>query len=444
MVLNRRGRVLGVVLGFVLSVVPLGGCSESLFGDQRAGQGSGSDGPPSPCQAPCVADASAEFNGTPRGAGMHWRYVEDHRDRTWKVMSVVAGQMTGEVSGNRIAACAASPDAPACSALPGALLVSSAGGTTMADPAIEFTAPASQVIRIGLKAFVPIGEDLQTIRLYRNSREDELFTATPSAGVPFEHEITLDALAGDRFLVAVAPIDGGAINVGLQLVATDAGQPFPSTCQLALSFAGASGNTLDDPCGHSIFTFFTGYPARNASSPRLDTWSFAEQGLAATVHANEFFERDMALLDWSGDMTAQFWFKLDQPIFNSPIWLFSDRDPNYGGGIGISITSGSFSNVNVSTWVGPNAGDTGTITGTQYPIVGSWQFIRVVRAGGRVTLCMNGQYKNAVLIGATPPAGFATMYPLNLGIDPVESTSGAFFEGMIDDVRVIADVLPCG
>jgi hypothetical protein len=57
---------------------------------------------------------------------------------------------------------------------------------------------------------------------------------------------------------------------------------------------------------------------------------------------------------------------------------------------------------------------------------------------------MNGQYKNAVLIGATPPAGFATMYPLNLGIDPVGSTSGAFFEGMIDDVRVIADVLPCG
>src|SRR4051812_43021605 len=113
--------------------VLLGGCSTSLFGASGAGHGPGGDDDDasnSPCRAPCVADAGAEFDGTAMSAGKHWRYLEDHRDRKWKAMTPGPGpQMTGEDPNNRITTCAAHPTAPACTAVAGGLLVSSSGTT---------------------------------------------------------------------------------------------------------------------------------------------------------------------------------------------------------------------------------------------------------------------------------------------------------------------------
>jgi len=65
------------------------------------------------------------------------------------------------------------------------------------------------------------------VRIYRNSREDVLVTATAMPGVALDREITVDALAGDRFLVALAPEAMGAGNVAVQLFVNNTGAVFP-------------------------------------------------------------------------------------------------------------------------------------------------------------------------------------------------------------------------
>src|SRR5262249_32314878 len=151
--------------------------------------------------------------------------------------------MTGRDPANHITTCKAQPGAAACGMLPDALLVSSSGATSAADPAFEFTAPDAQVIKLTLRSYLASGAE-QKIRLYRNSREDVLFTGPATAGLLVEQTIMLDALPGDRFLVAMAPSGQGATDVAIQLVISSAGAVFPSACQLALGFAGATGNTV--------------------------------------------------------------------------------------------------------------------------------------------------------------------------------------------------------
>ncbi|HEX4420829.1 MAG TPA: hypothetical protein VH165_23095, partial [Kofleriaceae bacterium] len=193
----------------MLGLALLGACSSSLFDDgshkTTTGGGGGDDddgggGPVRDCKAPCFADGAGDFNGTPGGATGHWRYLDDHRDRTWTPMTASAAtMMTGADPGNHITTCAANPSAAACAGLPGALLVSSAGATSMADPALELTTPTSQVMQLSIHAFIPGGGNDQQIRIYRNSREDVLFTGTAAAGTTLDQAVTFDALAGDRF-----------------------------------------------------------------------------------------------------------------------------------------------------------------------------------------------------------------------------------------------------
>src|SRR5262249_32798137 len=157
------------------------------------------------------------------------RYLDDHRDRTWAAMTPSSTKMTGADAANHITTCAANPAAAACAMLPDALLVSSSGATTAADPAIEFTAPTQQVIQLSVKAFMASGTD-QAIGLYRNGRPDSLFTGVATAGTLVEQTITVDALAKDRFLVAMAPTGAGASDVAIQFIASSAGMLFPQAC----------------------------------------------------------------------------------------------------------------------------------------------------------------------------------------------------------------------
>src|SRR5690606_31269169 len=101
----------------------------------------------------------------------------------------------------------------ACGELRGALLVDSSGASP--DPAIEYESPDARVIQLALRAHVTGGP--HRVRLYRNSREDVLFTAAAAPGAAVAHTITLDALPGDRFLVAIEPGDpaGGTAAVHL-------------------------------------------------------------------------------------------------------------------------------------------------------------------------------------------------------------------------------------
>src|SRR5262249_27645372 len=155
------------------------------------------------------------------------------------------------------------------------------------DPALEITATQSQVIQLVVRAFVPSGVD-QSFRVYRNSREDVLITANATVGSMLARAIVLDALAGDRFLVAVAPNAKGASDVGLQVFAAPTGARFPSACQIAASFSAVTGNTVDNLCGSPIThnTFGNVDDSDVPSAPVLATGPYAELGNAADLTAN--------------------------------------------------------------------------------------------------------------------------------------------------------------
>ncbi len=436
-----------LVLG-VLGAVLLGGCNESLFGLHHGGRGpdAGDDAPdsntvPGVCTAPCVADAGAEFDGTPGGMQAHWRYLDDSRSpqRTWTAMTMGTGEMTG-AGENRITSCAMHPEAAACTTLPGALLVSSTGATSLADPAIEFKAPTGQVIKLSLHAFVPAGEN-QTIRLYRNSREDVLFTGIAMAGTTVAHEITVDALPGDRFLVAVAPTGNGAADVGLQLFITAVPKAFPSDCQLALQFELFTGNSFSDlQCLSSVFTHFDS--AGKMASLAQANGPFKELGSADSNLAGTYLHDlvPSSVLDYSQDVTVQLWAQLRAFVGAGPAWLFSDLDSaGSGGGLGISIVPGPQAMVDVQTRTDPASSAVIHLTAPA-PDPGAWMFIRVVRTGTQLQVCLNGAPPVTVDVGATK---LPATRPPDLGKEVQAPSAQASFDGYLDDIRVITGALPC-
>ncbi|HEX7837537.1 MAG TPA: LamG-like jellyroll fold domain-containing protein [Kofleriaceae bacterium] len=433
MVLIRRSVVLGAVL--------LAGCSESLFGAHHGGRpadaGSDSD-VPGVCTAPCVADAGAEFDGTAGGMRNHWRYLDDSRSpqRTWSVMAVGNGEMIG-AGENRITSCALHPEAAACTALPGALLVSSTGATGVSDPAIEFTAPTGQVLQLSLHAFVPAGDD-QTIRLYRNSREDVLFTGTAAADTTLADEITVDALPGDRILVAVAPTGKGATNVGLQLFISAANKAFPSTCQLALRFDNLPvGNSVTDLlCSQGVFAHTSS--AGTLTPLMLGPAPFVELGSSGIVPATTYLHDFVGsqFLDYSQDVTVQLWVKLASFVNAGRASVFSDLGAA-GAGIELAILPGPPDMLVVTTRT-----TTSTLvqaTGS-YPPTGAWHFLRVVRTAANLRVCVDGSL--AANMDAAPVLA-ATQHMPDLGKDLQLPSNQASIDGTIDDVRVITGALPC-
>ena len=327
-----------------LCVLACAACTQSLFdahGPGGGGGGGGDDGGgntgPATCNAPCLADAAVDFDGSAGGKNQMWRYLDDHRDRTWTAMIASSTKMTGADPANHITTCAANPGAAACAMVPDALLVSSSGATSMADPAIEFTAPTNQVIQLSLKAFMASGTD-QTIRLYRNGRPDALFTGVAVAGKPLEQTITVDALAKDRFLVAMAPMGAGASDVAIQLIASSAGMLFPQACLLAVEFAGATGNVVNDACQSISFTHFDAnfkpIPVVLADDP------FGQKSAAADLALGTDYET-LQVIPQNTALTFQLWAKQRaKPPGGEDMWLASDIDltENAPGGLGLGVS----------------------------------------------------------------------------------------------------------
>lgn len=444
MVLIRRFALLGLVM--------LAGCNQSLFDAHGAPGGGGPDGGmvASSCPNQCVADAAVDFDGTTGGKGDLWAYLEDHRDRTWAAMTIGAAMtLTGATAGNHITTCAAKPGAPACQALPGALLVSTAGKTSPADPAIAFTVKSNAVLQITIKAAVPAGGDTQQIRVYRNSREDALYTGSAIGGGMVEQAITLDAIAGDRFLVAVAPTGAGAADVGLQVFISDTSMNFPTSCQVAMPFTGATGNTTDNVCG-ADFTYLK-FNTTGADTPMPPVLAasggpFSELGSVADIADGTYFKGG-SVLDKNQDFTLQFWVKLrTPPVPGSDVgaWVFSDIDfdsIDTVGGLGVLFTSDSPTQLDVNSFASVS-GNTATAAEaiSPYPADGGWHFIRTVYTGGNLRVCLDGP-----LVSSTPvPANFLkSAIPPDFGRNEFATSGGAHFDGLIDDLRVLTGALPC-
>lgn len=422
-----------------LCVLACAACSQSLFDAHGPGGGGGDDDTgPATCNAPCLADAAVDFDGSAGGKNQMWRYLDDHRDRTWAAMAPSSAMMTGADPANHITTCAASHGAAACAMLPDALLVSSAGATSAADPAIEFTTPTQRVIQLTVKAFMASGAD-QTIRLYRNGRPDALFTGVAVAGKLVEQTITVDALANDRFLVAMAPMAAGAGDVAIQFIATSAGMLFPQTCLLAIGFAGATGNTVSDLCQGISFTYldaaFKPIPVVLGDDP------FGQKNAAADIALGNEFESTQPIAQ-NTTLTLQLWARQRTAPSDDDMWLLSDVDltDDAPGGLGVGVSRFGMLDAQTPTVSNQTTIDVADAL-TPWPGVGDWHFIRVVQTGGNLKLCLDGKQKASVPVA---DGHLQTVEPLLLGRNKFGIPAGeSFFDGNLDDIRIFKGDLPC-
>lgn len=416
------------------------GCGESLFDSHGSTDGGTGDGAvPSTCPTPCLADAAGDFDGASGTTG-HWRYLDDTRNRAWKPMTGDATTVTGAGS-NKITTCAANSSAAACAALPGALLVTSTGATSTADPAVELTAVANQNLQLTLRVRVPSGAPEQVVRLYRNSREDTLITAVATPNTTLDKLVTVDALAGDRFLLSIAPMTMGAADVGVHLFANETGAVFPTKCQLAYSFsAPATSTTIADLCGTNDLTSYD-FTTSPADPVVLGPGPFPELGMALDLVPDKYYEAKATLVK-SGDTTTQFWTKIDvMPPSTNGAWVFSDLDLDLGGGLGVVIYEPTSPTVGVSTCTNPNTNPLlFAETTAPYATETAWHFIRVVHTAGVVSTCIDGVKKAMYDL---PMGKLASSYAPRIGRNVIWTPAGAFVDGHVDDVRVFDTALPC-
>jgi len=431
------------IVRVLVVLLAVAGCSESLFGTHGTsdgGVGGGSDSGdaapvPDTCSAPCLADATANFDGTVDGTNDRWSYFDDNRDRTWATMAPVAGAMIGAVN-NRIERCADKASATACQGQPDALLVTSSGTSSKADPALVYTSPDARVIQLVVHANIPQDSVAQRVRLYRNSREDVLFTTTAAPGATAAHSITVDALAGDRFLVALEPTGNQGGTAALTFFIIDANQTFPSACQLALTFADPTVGTatVANLCGAGFTYFLDTQP----TAPVLTSMGpYKEEGNSL------YFENPYYLVGsqplGGGDRTVQFWVQNLAPTALTA-WAFSDVDETSAHGLGIRFTnpSGSSSSIKLEAAV---VNTTNPVTYVSQGIAISsplsWHFVRVVHAGGTVTFCLDG---TQITSGPLPTPAAPGRVPA-LGRNNLSTVDD--FSGNLDDVRIFSGTLPC-
>jgi len=431
------------------ALLVLAACSQSLFsnGDNGGGSGDGGNGGdgggggdggevPTSCTAPCIVDAGGDFNGSPGGANDRWRYLEDNRNRTWTPMTPSGGGFVGVDSANSITSCSERPSASGCTELPGALLLSSAGGTGAADPAIELTVPGpDQVVQLSLRVRATSN---QAVRLYRNSREDVLFAGVAMTGTTLEHTLTFDALAGDRILFALTPSASGAEDVAVQLFVSESGEAFPKHCQVALSFEQAPGDTVPDACG-SAWTHID-FTTEEPSMPSLVAGPFPELGQALDIPTNRYL-LGPGVLQRPGDFTVQMWVQSDavNSIQSYGNWVFSDYDLDFGGGLGFVIYDPGTISAEIGTCTDPNTLE--FVTGmAAYPNDHAWHFVRIAHTGGTVSMCLDGRKLTSFAAAA---GSLQSMYAPKIGRNGKWTPVVAEMDGKVDDVRVFDVALPC-
>lgn len=432
-----------MVLRWLACAALVAGCNQSLFDHGSTPTGGDDAQGPTTCPAPCVADAASDFDGGARGSTQLWRYLDDHRDHTWTALAT-GPTMTG-ASMNKITTCATTPGAPACARLPGSLLFTSSGATSPADPAIELTAPTQQVLQLALRVHVPSDGRPQVVRLYRSAREDSLFTGTAMPGATLEAAVTVDALAGDRFLFSLAPTALGTTDVAVQMFVSETGDAFPKQCQLALTFepTTVTGTQMKNQCGSAMLQSWNDASDPEVMvAPAFAPGPFTESGMAGDFAEGHRLD-SMVAADRSGDTTTQFWMKVDtlSDVYAAIGISDMDLDDNDPGGIAIDVFQfgGAVSIEGLTCTQGsPTLYTQGT---SAYPQETAWHFIRVVQKGDKLTGCLDG---NKTFEADVPKGSAVSNYPLRIGRNSVWNPQASHLDGKLDDLRFFKGVaLPC-
>jgi hypothetical protein len=286
------------------------------------------------------------------------------------------------------------------------------------------------VIRIAIRAHAPLGE--HTIRLYRTSREDALVTVPAAAGVTVEGQITVDAVPGERILVAISPDTDARGAVSLHVFVSDPKATFPTTCQLAVPFSvpGSMVNTVDDLCRGDLRYFFNGSPSSPSTTPG---GPYAEQGEFVYLE-NAYYEATQPLVP-DNAMTIQLWLRAEgSPATDA--WVLSNIDIDQGRGIALRLRSETNPTLRVSVVENTNPL---TYANQDVPFATplDWHFVRVVQANNAVSVCVDGK-----------KAGGGALAGPSISIEPVtigrnDGTNGIPLIGDVDDVRVFFEALPC-
>ena len=214
------------------------------------------------------------------------------------------------------------------------------------------------------------------MRLYRNSREDVLFTGTADPGVTLSHSITVDALAGDRFLVAMAPPASGQPDIGVQLFVVGANATFPTECQVAIPFSTLAGGMVDNLCIGGKLTAML--DTAGAPAPALGAGPYPELGQAASIAVHNYYTAAGAI-DRPADVTVDLWIKhlmLVDSVTGG--WAYSDLDLDVGGGLGMVIYDNNGTlQLSAQTCTDPNMLLFDTVD-VNYPNDHQWHFVRAV------------------------------------------------------------------
>jgi hypothetical protein len=142
----------------------------------------------------------------------------------------------------------------------------------------------------------------------------------------------------------------------------------------------------------------------------------------------------------SADSTTQLWLRHDAFVDTYNAFPFSDIDLDYTGGVSIYITNGTAPKLGAETCtaVTPQLGF--AYADAPFPNDHAWHFVRVVHANGMVKICVDGARTASF---ALPAGKMQSMYPPQIGKNLNWLPQGAFFDGAIDDVRVLSTALPC-
>jgi hypothetical protein len=162
-------------------------------------------------------------------------------------------------------------------------------------------------------------------------------------------------------------------------------------------------------------------------------------GNSADIQMDRYFSGNDVLVR-TGDTTTQLWLRQDAFIDTYNAMVFSDIDLDYTGGVAIYILNQSPPKLGADTCtdVTPQLGFAGA--SGPFPDDHAWHFVRVVHTNGMVKICVDGTRTASY---ALPMGKMQGKYAPWIGRNLDWLPQGGFFDGAVDDVRVISGALPC-